>query len=611
MKTMPKKENRVKLRLRLVAFLIDISFIFALSQILFFILQLFSFYIGTTSLFIFISLIYFPLTTILFKGTPGKILCGLKVTYTGNQSFIIVIILRELVYKIFLFFVLPAYLINVFQVNEYFDNLNGIFHFIFYEYTVSVFVLITSIVLLLLYLVFKQTWYDKLAGTKIEKTDPGYKRLKLFYISFIIILISVSGIKVINYVNHGNIYNPIVPKQSKYTIAPYVLFLNQQKEAKEYIFKLFEKYDIVILCERLHYEMTQYDFLYDIISDQRFIDNVGAIFTETGGVNYQIELDSLMNAHGLSEKELDDRIAHLMKNISISWPVWDKTNLFTHLKSLYKLNQNLPEDKKVNHYFTDIDFTWDRMNDADYQKNRRILLRDRDKIMKDNFSIQYEKNRSSILKRNKCLVIMNYRHGFGPVRKTNGELLELNAGALIMEKYPETSANVLINTVKLSFDVSKYGVSVSSIQNGIWDNAFSEIGNKSLGFDFKNSPFGLDEFDMALQPSWADFNYQDVFTGFVFYKSLEDHITSMGFPAILNNNFEEKMLERARLIDNKAYLEYSEKVRLLKENEIVLNYVNYSELLPKKHFILDLIILISGLILSTWKFIANHKSNKI
>lgn len=606
---MPKKENRVKLRLRLVAFLIDISFIFALSQILFFILQLFSFYIGTTNLFISLALIYFTLTTILIKSTPGKILCGLTVTYTGNQSYIIAIILRELVYRIFLFFVLPAYLINFFDVNESFNNLTGIFYFIFYGYTVYVFVFIIIIVLLLHYLFFKQTWYDKLAGTRIEKKDPFYKRVKLFYLSYIIILIAVAGIKAINYLDHGNIYNPIVPKQSKYTTAPYVSFLNQQEEAKEYIFKLFEEYNIVILCERLHYEMTQYDFLYDVISDQRFIDNVGVIFTETGGVNYQSELDSLMNALGLSEKELDDRIAHLMKNISISWPVWDKTNLFTHLKSLYKLNQNLPEDKKVDHYFTDIDFTWDRMTDENFLKDRRILLRDRDKIMCDNFSKQYEENRSSDL--NKCLVIMNYRHGFGPVRNSKGELLELNAGALIMERYPETSANVLINTVKLNFDVSKYGVSISSIQNGIWDNAFSKIGNKSLGFNFKNSPFGLDEFDMALQPSWADFNYQDVFTGFVFYKSIEDHYTCMGFPRILDNNFEETMLERAKLIDNKTYLEYSEKVRLLKENEIVLNYVNYSELLPKKNIFMDLIVLLIGLILSTWKFITIPKSNKI
>ena len=607
---MAKRKNMVKLRLRLIAFMIDISFLFGLSLILFWILQLFSLFIKTTNLFIILSLIYFPLSTILLEATLGKKICGLLLTYKGNQPFFVAIILREIVYRIFLFFVLPMYLINVFQIKEYFNNMTGIFYFIFHEYTVFVFVLVVGFFLLLLYLVFKQTWYDKLAGTEIEKIQSYYPLVKSFYISFIVVLLAVMGIKTSNYLSYGNIYNPLVPKQSKNKIEPYVSFLNQQKEAKEYIFDLFEKYDIIILTERLHYEMTQYNFIYDVISDQRFIDNVGSIFTETGGVNYQPELDSLMNTNHLSEEELNIQIANLMKNFSISWPVWDKTNMFTHLKSLYKLNQNLSTERRINHYFTDINFIWDGMTEDAYRKERRSLLRRRDEIMAKNFSKQYEKNHSSNPNRNKCLVIMNYRHGFGPLRSGSGELLEMNTAALIMEKYPEISANVLINTVAISFDVSKYGVSVSSIQNGIWDNAFRTIGNKSLGFDFQNSPFGRDEFDMTIKQSWASYSYQDVFTGFIFYKSIEDHTTSMGFPKILENNFEEKMIERAKLIGNTAYLEYSEKVRLLKENEVVQNYASYSELLPKKNILLEIIILSVGLILSTWKFISKYRSEQ-
>ena len=84
----------------------------------------------------------------------------------------------------------------------------------------------------------------------------------------------------------------------------------------------------------------------------------------------------------------------------------------------------------------------------------------------------------------------------------------------------------------------------------------------------------------------------------------------MGFPKILENNFEEKMIERAKLIGNTAYLEYSEKVRLLKENEVVQNYASYSELLPKKNILLELIILSVGLILSTWKFISKYRTEQ-
>jgi hypothetical protein len=278
-----------------------------------------------------------------------------------------------------------------------------------------------------------------------------------------------------------------------------------------------------------------------------------------------------------------------------------------HFKRLYKLNQELPEEKRINHYFTDIDFSWEGMTKEIYRNEYRGFLRRRDEIMAENFSKQYEKILSSKSNRNKCLVIMNYRHGFGPVKNENGELVGKNTAAFIMDGYPERSANILINTVALSFDISKYGVSVSSVQNGIWDNAFSVLGNRSLGFYFKNSPFGLDKFDMTIQRSWTNYNYQDVFTGFIFYKPLEDHITSMGFPGILSDNFEEIMIERASIIGNRASSEYDKKIKLLKENEVIENYASYSDLLPNKNVLLELIILLLGLVLSTLKFIPKYK----
>lgn len=43
-------------------------------------------------------------------------------------------------------------------------------------------------------------------------------------------------------------------------LDPYVDFLKEQTtSAKDYILGLFDDYDIVILCERNHRDMTQYD----------------------------------------------------------------------------------------------------------------------------------------------------------------------------------------------------------------------------------------------------------------------------------------------------------------------------------------------------------------
>ena len=67
----------------------------------------------------------------------------------------------------------------------------------------------------------------------------------------------------------------------KSALKPYIDFLQcQNTSAVDYVFELFEKYDIIILGERDHRDMSQYQFVSEIISDRRFIQNVGHIFTE-------------------------------------------------------------------------------------------------------------------------------------------------------------------------------------------------------------------------------------------------------------------------------------------------------------------------------------------
>jgi len=53
---------------------------------------------------------------------------------------------------------------------------------------------------------------------------------------------------------------------------------------KEYIFQSFEKNDIIILSERNHKEIKQYELIVDIIKDDRFKGN---IYTEVGVFNSQ------------------------------------------------------------------------------------------------------------------------------------------------------------------------------------------------------------------------------------------------------------------------------------------------------------------------------------
>lgn len=218
------------------------------------------------------------------------------------------------------------------------------------------------------------------------------------------------------YTSSDTFNDPFTPKHSKKTISAYVSFLEKQQDAKDYIFKLFEKNDFVILCEREHPEMTQYDFLIDLISDERFVKNVGNVFTEVGTRSQQINLDSLMNIDDLTDNELDKKLCKILQDYS-DFPIWANTNYYNYLKNLYFLNQTLQKNKRISNYFTDIEWNWDEITStSDYNESIRSNFLTRDKEMAELVITKYEQILYSDQERKKCLVIMNYRHSFGPTR---------------------------------------------------------------------------------------------------------------------------------------------------------------------------------------------------
>lgn len=76
----------------------------------------------------------------------------------------------------------------------------------------------------------------------------------------------------------------------------YVSYLQKPHlSAKNYIIGLFKKYDMVILCERAHAELTQYDLYLDVISDPWFVKNVGNVFTETGSISNRESINNFIH----------------------------------------------------------------------------------------------------------------------------------------------------------------------------------------------------------------------------------------------------------------------------------------------------------------------------
>lgn len=86
------------------------------------------------------------------------------------------------------------------------------------------------------------------------------------------------------------------PRPHKRLVQNYVDYIKENRQdINDYVMGLFREYDHVILCERMHPEMTQYDMIYNLATDDRFVDSVGVVFTEIGNVEskiYRANIDS-------------------------------------------------------------------------------------------------------------------------------------------------------------------------------------------------------------------------------------------------------------------------------------------------------------------------------
>jgi hypothetical protein len=372
--------------------------------------------------------------------------------------------------------------------------------------------------------------------------------------------------------------------QYKEEIAPYVSFLkNQSQKPVDYVMGLFDKYDMVILCERFHPEATQYEFIYDLVSDKRFIDKIGNVFVEIGTSTMNGYLHDFLFADGLNERQVEDRLLHIYRNFSFQ-VIWEKYDLYDFFKRLYSLNESLPTSRKINLYFSDMPFSWEGMTKEKYKQFHDGLDK-RDWVMADQVIKKFADISQTAQPRKKALVIMNYRHAFNDNFKyESGEKTD-NTGRYIFEAFPGKVANVMINSVDLLPGSNDQESIITPISNGKWDAAFEIVGNLDLGFNLQGNPFGADYFDYF--PFFKHgYKYQDVFTGFIFYKPLKEHKFLWGTPKLFADGYEkiipERMVKAEYPISPNKITDFMKRKETLVEN----TYGNLSDMMKINQWLL-------------------------
>ncbi len=320
----------------------------------------------------------------------------------------------------------------------------------------------------------------------------------------------------------------------------YLSFLQKQKKsAKEFVLNLFKEYDLVILCERDHKEFTQYELIRDIVKDPYFIDNVGQIFTEVGVSNMDSVINNFLQSDYKDSLTARKKVTSIFREIDYT-PYWHCYSYPWFLSELYKINQTLSLDKRISLHPTDIAFDWSTIRNPDDYKAFESTIQNRDSIMAQNIIKKLDRIPSKRVGNKKALVIMNYKHAFLKDFWLEGSITQ-STGRYLANQFNGKVASVYI----MGLAIPESG-NYTLVRNGQWDYYFETLNKTDVGFILADSPFGFTEFDAIPSDSANNLKYKDMFTGLIYYKSVQEHYLRIGWHGYVSDEF---LLELKRRIE--------------------------------------------------------------
>ena len=317
---------------------------------------------------------------------------------------------------------------------------------------------------------------------------------------------------------------------------------------KDYVFKLFDKSDIVVLGERDHRDSIQYNFILDLLADPRFAERVGHVYTEVGGINMTEDVNRLLQGSYSSENEFMDSLYTYYRKGECFYPLWEKYNRIKFLKGLYKINKE--SSRKIHLGLTDISFSWDSIHTVDDYKAFWTSLNktNRDSILSANFASMY-KCQLPVKGTRKALVITSQPHAisysgyFKPWKRDYG-----TQGWWMKKTFGEDRVKIVVLNWfdYVLFDGQNYPMT----GNGTWNAAFERIECRPFGIDLKDNPYGETNYigDAGGGPTFIkNCKWQDVADGLIYDAPLYDHVAAIGINGIISKEFEPEIRRRAEL----------------------------------------------------------------
>lgn len=307
---------------------------------------------------------------------------------------------------------------------------------------------------------------------------------------------------------------------------------------KEFLLKKLKSHPLVIYGE-LHRRKVSWDFLTNVLHSPLFCESVGTIFVELPSYQ-QAQFDRFYSSDTLQPKILLD----ILRSEQIyGW--WDRGE-YEFLIEVWKLNQTLPQNKRIRVIGVDEQLRYERIVTSEDYQNAVSNLKDRNTNMAD----VIENHLKTKLDKQNSLFIVGYAHAYkshvpGGYSSAEGQAPALTAGAQLVHRLSEKNVFTILQHAPMGTNSGAVGL----VRKGLFDVAFEKAGNKPVAFDLNGSPFGAEPFDMDYEICFDDRigSFSDNFDGYIFINPLKEESSDYILYDIWDDDFVSEMKRRASI----------------------------------------------------------------
>lgn len=337
--------------------------------------------------------------------------------------------------------------------------------------------------------------------------------------------------------NYANLLRIPLIANTPVSAAPFAAYISTVTTSPEaYLLDKLGKYRIVINGE-YHRRKVSWDMLKRLITLPDFANKCGTIFMELPSWK-QDAMDTFLASDTLSI----ERIYEILRE---EQPLgWSDRGEMEFLCELYNFNKSLPPDKRIRVVLADYQVPYSELRNAETAREKE----DRNTHMANVISEYINTTSDS---RN-CLFLVGCAHVYksnvkGIASTPQGMEVSQTAGAQLVQKHGAENVFTVFQHV-LPGDNS--GRNKALIRGGIFDAAFEANGNRPIGFDLANSPFGDEPFDGIHEIKWlsATGTYADNYDGYLFLHKLEDEPKNTNLIELYTSEFVEEIKRRAKIL---------------------------------------------------------------